>query len=333
MELSVVIITRNEEAVIGACIESVLKHTEGLEREIILVDSASTDRTVEIAKGYPVTIVRIDACSGYSPAAGRYVGTSHARGRLVLFLDGDNVLIEGWVEDAMARFKTEGVAAIAGRIYRVNPGEDLNLKHPDKLVPGESLYLPTAGMYQREVLEQVGTFNPFVRGEEERELGFRIRRAGYSIRQDDVPMIYHVYKERTKSELDEKAGYFTGIGQIFRRYGKQSINRDLLAKHWSFFAEVLLVLFMVCCSIVFLLSGLHLPFVATVGIMSVLILLLVARKGWKKVYLFFRAEFLKTRNIVRGFRRGISDAGDFRATVSEMSRVPRPDGGRSLSLT
>lgn len=321
MELSVVIITRNEEAAIGACIESVLVHTEGLEREIILVDSASTDRTVEIAQGYPVTIVRIDACSGYSPAAGRYVGTSLAQGRFVLFLDGDNVLIEGWVEDAMAQLKTETIAAIAGRIYRVNPGEDLNLMHPDKLVPGESMYLPTAGMYRREALERVGTFNPFVRGEEERELGFRIRRAGYSIRQADVPMIYHVYKERTKSELDEKAGYFTGIGQIFRRYGTQSINRDLLARHWGFFAKVLLMLFMVCSLFVFLLSGLYLLFAVTFGAMSVFILLLVALKGWRKVHLFFRAEFLKTRNIVRGFRRGISDSGDFRATVSELSRV------------
>ncbi len=101
MELSVVIITRNEEAAIGSCLESVLRHTRGLDREIFLIDSASTDRTVEIARRYPATIVRIDACSGYSPAAGRYVGTLHAKGKFILFLDGDNVLIEGWLDVAL----------------------------------------------------------------------------------------------------------------------------------------------------------------------------------------------------------------------------------------
>ncbi len=49
MDLSVVVISRNEEAAIAACLKSLLAGTAGLETEIILVDSASTDRTVEIA--------------------------------------------------------------------------------------------------------------------------------------------------------------------------------------------------------------------------------------------------------------------------------------------
>ncbi|MGB3899298.1 MAG: glycosyltransferase family 2 protein [Mesorhizobium sp.] len=45
MSLSVILITRNEEANIGACLESV-----AFADEIIVVDSGSTDATVEIAK-------------------------------------------------------------------------------------------------------------------------------------------------------------------------------------------------------------------------------------------------------------------------------------------
>ncbi len=45
-----------EERTIGACIESLLELGTDLETEIILVDSASTDRTLEIAGRYPITI-------------------------------------------------------------------------------------------------------------------------------------------------------------------------------------------------------------------------------------------------------------------------------------
>ncbi len=49
--LSVIITTFNEEVNVGACIESALWADE-----ILVVDSFSTDKTVEIAKGYPVSV-------------------------------------------------------------------------------------------------------------------------------------------------------------------------------------------------------------------------------------------------------------------------------------
>ena len=51
--LSVIITTYNEEVNVGDCIESALWADE-----ILVVDSYSTDRTVEIAKSYPVTVLQ-----------------------------------------------------------------------------------------------------------------------------------------------------------------------------------------------------------------------------------------------------------------------------------
>ena len=53
-EITVVIPSKDEEENIAECIESVFVALEGIESfEIILVDSCSEDRTVEIAKKYP----------------------------------------------------------------------------------------------------------------------------------------------------------------------------------------------------------------------------------------------------------------------------------------
>jgi len=50
--LSVVIITHNEEANIGRTLASVQPLVSDDKGEIIVVDSGSTDRTVEIAKSF-----------------------------------------------------------------------------------------------------------------------------------------------------------------------------------------------------------------------------------------------------------------------------------------
>jgi glycosyltransferase involved in cell wall biosynthesis len=80
-EISVVIISRNEAKNITRAIESVLKAVEHWpQTEILLVDSASTDETVEIAKHYPINIVRLKPSWFLSPPAGRLIGLYHTRG-------------------------------------------------------------------------------------------------------------------------------------------------------------------------------------------------------------------------------------------------------------
>lgn len=327
MDLTVIVITRNEETAIGDCLHSVLEHTEGTEREIILVDSGSTDRTLEIASGYPVKIIRIDACSRYTPAAGRYVGTSHASGKYILYLDGDNVLIEGWLEGALAALQEDSVAAVAGRIYVVLPGEELTFDHPPRYAAGRVKYLPTAGLYRRSVLQQVGTFNPFVRGEEERELGFRITGAGFTILRQDTPMAYHLMKPRTQSELDEKASYFTGVGQIFRHYGPKSIVWDLIKAQKMVFVIQALFFSLIAALAVFVVLEWDHHFYFTLIVTLLVLTLLGAVKGWAREYLFFRGKVLKSKNILKGFFRGIPPPEKFRATTSI---VPARDAGAVL---
>ena len=48
-----------------------------------------------------------------------------------------------------------------------------------------------AAAYRRDVLEQVGSFNPFLFSDEEPELCLRIRRAGYRIARLNQPIAYH----------------------------------------------------------------------------------------------------------------------------------------------
>src|SRR4029077_16252740 len=86
MQLSVVIITHNEEANIGRTLASVQPLVTDGKGEIIVVDSDSTDRTVEIAKSYGAKVF-VEDWKGY--AAQKNSAIDKATGEYVFSLDAD----------------------------------------------------------------------------------------------------------------------------------------------------------------------------------------------------------------------------------------------------
>ena len=115
---SVVIITRNEEANTEPCLRSVLEAFQGCDVEIVLVDSASTDRTVNIARRFPVKVVCLPPSKHLNPAIGRSTGFTHTSGRYVLFLDGDCILSRDWVPLAERALDDDpGLGGVAGALF------------------------------------------------------------------------------------------------------------------------------------------------------------------------------------------------------------------------
>jgi len=92
MQLSVVIITFNEEANIGRTLASVEPLVADGKGEIIVVDSGSTDRTVEIAKSHGAKVF-IEEWKGY--AAQKNSAIDKATGDWILSLDADEEISEG----------------------------------------------------------------------------------------------------------------------------------------------------------------------------------------------------------------------------------------------
>ncbi len=89
MTLSVVIITFNEEANLGRTLASVKPLVRDGKGEIIIVDSGSTDRTVEIAKSFGAKVF-FEEWKGY--AAQKNSGIDKTSGDWILSLDADEEL-------------------------------------------------------------------------------------------------------------------------------------------------------------------------------------------------------------------------------------------------
>jgi glycosyltransferase involved in cell wall biosynthesis len=94
--LSVVIITHNEEANIARTLESVKPLVVDGKGEVIIVDSGSTDRTVEIAKSFGAKVF-VEEWKGY--AAQKNSAIDKATGDWILSLDADEEVESALIEE------------------------------------------------------------------------------------------------------------------------------------------------------------------------------------------------------------------------------------------
>ena len=106
MRLSVVVIARNEEQVIARCLESVR-----FADELIVVDSGSSDRTVEICEDLGARVERAPDWPGFGPQKNRALAL--ATGDWVLSIDADEWLSPELATELRARPGAGDAAAYA----------------------------------------------------------------------------------------------------------------------------------------------------------------------------------------------------------------------------
>ncbi len=111
MTVSAVVITKDEERNIAACLES-LKWSD----EIIVVDACSTDRTVDIAKGF-TDRVYVRPWPGYGPQ--KNFGMAQATAEWILIVDADERVSAPLRQEILAVLR-EGSRAVGYRLPRRN---------------------------------------------------------------------------------------------------------------------------------------------------------------------------------------------------------------------
>ena len=170
--VSVLIPAFNEEKVLSRTIETVLEAAYP-DKEIIVIDDGSTDRTYQIARRYEHRGVKVIRRPNGGKASALNHGTLFARGEIIVIVDADSQVCKGTLIELVQPFRDHEVAAVAGNIKVLNRCNwltrcqaleyiaSINIFRRAMDVFGSVTVVPGAlGAYRRESLVSGGLYDP-----------------------------------------------------------------------------------------------------------------------------------------------------------------------------
>ncbi|MFD0855705.1 glycosyltransferase, partial [Actinomadura adrarensis] len=201
--VSIIVPAHNEEAGIAATIESLLDTGYPAPLEIIVVDDGSTDRTADIAWSYTGIpgVHLLTKSNGGKPSA-LNEGIAHARGDIVVLVDGDTVFQRDTIGNLVAPLVNPRVGAVSGNTKVANRGGIIGRWQHIEYVIGFNLdrrlfdvlrCMPTIpgaiGAFRREALESVGGV-PSDTLAEDTDLTMSICRTGWRVVYEETALAW-----------------------------------------------------------------------------------------------------------------------------------------------
>jgi hypothetical protein len=123
---SIITVNYNSKPYLKNCLDSLEKQTYP-NCEIIVVDNASTDNSIEIVKKYPkIKLIENKINLGF--AGGMNTGIRKAKGKYVAMIDSDTIADRNWISELIKVMKSnKSIGIVGGKIYLLTPkGEKTN---------------------------------------------------------------------------------------------------------------------------------------------------------------------------------------------------------------
>lgn len=274
----------NEERAIGEALRCALAAVAPFGGRVILADSGSTDRTVDIARSFPVKIIQFKdtaerCCGAAAQLAFQTVDTEY-----FYLQDGDMTLNGAFLEAALALLRqSPKLAAVGGHVVeRRGDSEEFQIRirsqhaEPHRR-PGIVDRLDGGGLYRVAAVRQVGFFaDRNLHSFEEFDLAARLHAAGWQMARIDMPAVDHFGHVMGGYRLmwrRIRMGYTAGAGEVLRAAIGQAHFHVVLRqlRHLRHSAAVIAWWLMLCASFIVT------PYLAAALLMAPLALLSMRR--------------------------------------------------------
>ena len=231
--VTVVVCAYNEERTIGTCLAS-LADCRYPDLEVVVCDDGSTDRTLEVARGFPFRILQLDH-GGLSRA--RNAGIEAASGEIVAFLDADAACDPEWPFHLALSLEHPRRAATGGpnlpfphaglveRAVALAPGS------PTEVLIGDDRAEHVAGCnmaFRAERLREIAGFDAvYTTAGDDVDVCWKLLDAGHEIGFSAAAQVFHRRRSTVRGYLRQQRGYgraekllsgahphrFNGLGQ------------------------------------------------------------------------------------------------------------------------
>lgn len=192
--VSIVIPVFNEERYLPSCLTSLMSLSYPKDHhEILLIDNGSTDRTLEIARGF--SEVSIHVKENVKVGAVRNYGVQKAKGSVIVFLDSDCVVNQEWLTDGVRKLTADANSVIGGQyLLRDDPSwleKYWILASPNRTVRETSL-LGGCIFMPKEIFQNIGGFDEYLNAGEDSDLTVRLKKEHINVEIDPSLSVVHL---------------------------------------------------------------------------------------------------------------------------------------------
>jgi glycosyltransferase involved in cell wall biosynthesis len=213
LDVSVVIPVRNAEEQLDECLASIMRCEP---REIIVVDGNSTDRTLSIARKYPV---RILSDEGRGLPVARLLGAEAAGSRWVALIDADVVVPEGALELLLTEFVEGGYTALQAGLSSVGgPGYwGRALANHHRTGRSKDWFGLVATIFEREAVLEIG-FDPTFGSGEDIEVRWRLAQTGARVGVSEQTFVTHRFGDTFEFARGQWDADGRGLARMIRKH-------------------------------------------------------------------------------------------------------------------
>jgi cellulose synthase/poly-beta-1,6-N-acetylglucosamine synthase-like glycosyltransferase len=233
--LSLLIPAFNEEKVLARTIETALEATYP-DKEIIVIDDGSSDRTHQIAQSYSERGVKVV----HRPNGGKAVALNHgllfARGEIIVIVDADSQICKNTLIELVKPFRDPEVAAVAGNIKVLNRGNlltkcqameyiaSINIARRALDIFGSVAVVPGAlGAYRREAMESSGQYDSDTLVEDF-DITIKALKAGRVVQASSSAISYTEAPQTVRDFVRQRLRWYRGNFQAMWKHHDAAFN-------------------------------------------------------------------------------------------------------------
>jgi cellulose synthase/poly-beta-1,6-N-acetylglucosamine synthase-like glycosyltransferase len=213
----------NNETTIEECLQAVLAQNYPSDHiEIILVDGGSKDKTLQIAKKYPVkiyqTVLNCPAAYNYAQKMALYP--------ILGFVDSDAKVEADWLKKLVPHINEPNVGGVSGSIDTWNTDNPwarsigYELKTRYRRIDKYTKRIATMNLLlKKSIFEEVGGWAEDMPSQYDTELGYRLASKGYKIAYEPSSVCYHFNRPTLQKFYRQQLQYGKNTLRLYFKHG------------------------------------------------------------------------------------------------------------------